>query len=322
MGNSVLFPTMEEVGLAVRLNRWVARWQQGGLEPYALHANAASRARWAFPSRIGITEQRIWLDHLPEAFCGFRLVQLSDIHHGLFLSLEEVQQAVELTNKLEPDLVALTGDFVSYSRAYVEPVAALLGRLRARWGAFAVLGNHDFRVGEELVAHALRRAGIEVLRNRHTTLGRYAHALHVAGIDDWGYGADLSRALRGIPWGAPTILLAHNPRIIRHAARYAVSLVLSGHTHGGQINLPLVGTVYGRSPERMRYKAGWDRMGGTQIYVSRGIGTIVLPWRLRCPAEIPHFELHPRNNRSDGESGARRPCATPRVAARFAVPTD
>jgi len=97
--------------------------------------------------------------------------------------------------------------------------------------------------------------------------------------------------MRGVPREAATILLAHNPRVIHLASRHNVSLVLSGHTHGGQVNLPLLGTVYGRSPERLRYKIGWDRMATTQIYVSRGIGTIVLPWRLRCPAEITHLEL-------------------------------
>jgi hypothetical protein len=97
--------------------------------------------------------------------------------------------------------------------------------------------------------------------------------------------------MRGVPREAATVLLAHNPRVIHLASRNNVSLVLSGHTHGGQVNLPLLGTVYGRSPERLRYKIGWDRMGATQIYVSRGIGTIVLPWRLRCPAEITHLEL-------------------------------
>jgi uncharacterized protein len=101
----------------------------------------------------------------------------------------------------------------------------------------------------------------------------------------------LRRAVRGIPQDAATILMAHNPRIIHLASRNGVSLVLSGHTHGGQVNIPLLGTVYGRSPERLRYKIGWDRLGTTQIYVSRGIGTIVLPWRLRCPAEISHLEL-------------------------------
>jgi predicted MPP superfamily phosphohydrolase len=115
--------------------------------------------------------------------------------------------------------------------------------------------------------------------------------LYLAGVDDYGYGADLRRAMRGIPRDAATVLLAHNPRMISLASRHGVSLVLSGHTHGGQVNIPLLGTVYGRSPQRLRYKIGWDRLGTTQIYVSRGIGTIVLPWRLRCPAEITHLEL-------------------------------
>jgi predicted MPP superfamily phosphohydrolase len=107
----------------------------------------------------------------------------------------------------------------------------------------------------------------------------------VAGVDDYHYGADPAKALRGIPENSPTVFLAHNPRLLETLACRGVSLVLSGHTHGGQVNLPLLGSIYGRSPERLRFKMGWDRLGDTQIYVSRGIGTIVLPLRLRCPAD-------------------------------------
>jgi predicted MPP superfamily phosphohydrolase len=154
-----------------------------------------------------------------------------------------------------------------------------------------VLGNHDFRVDAEAITLALRRQHIDVLRNRHVTLWFGGESMYLAGVDDYGYGADLRRAMRGVPRDAATVLLAHNPRVIHLASRHGVSLILAGHTHGGQVNLPLLGTVYGRSPERLRYKIGWDRMGTTQIYVSRGIGTIVLPWRLRCPAEITNLEL-------------------------------
>ena len=202
-----------------------------------------------------------------------------------------LEEAVQQANRLNPDIVALTGDFVTYSRANIDPAAEILGSLRARYGVYAVLGNHDFRVDADAVTQALRRQRIEVLRNRHIALGFGGASMYLAGVDDYGYGADLRRAVRGIPRDAATFLLAHNPRIISLAARHSVSLVLSGHTHGGQVNIPLLGTVYGRSPERLRYKIGWDRMGTTQIYVSRGIGTIVLPWRLRCPAEIIHLEL-------------------------------
>src|SRR5689334_22755793 len=242
---------------------------------------------------LGITAQRIWLSDLPEGFRGFRILQLSDIHHSLFVPLDYVAAVVELSNQLKPDLIALTGDFVSYSRSSIEPVAEILGGLRARSGVVAVLGNHDFRVGADALERALRMQRIQVLRNRHRLLQRRGATLYLAGVDDYGYGADLGQAMRGIPGNASTILLAHNPRLVTAAACRGISLVLSGHTHGGQVNLPLIGTVYGRSPERMRFKKGWDRLGATQIYVSRGIGTIVLPLRWRCPAEVPLLELEP-----------------------------
>ena len=250
---------------------------------------------YRFRGGLGVTAQRIWLSDLPEGFRGFRILQLSDIHHSLFVPLDQVAAVVQLSNRLKPDLVALTGDFVSYSRSSIAPVAEILGGLRARAGVVAVLGNHDFRVGAEAVESALRRHRIQVLRNRHRSLQRRGSRLYLAGVDDYGYGADLGEALRGIPEDAATILLAHNPRLVTAAACRGVGLVLSGHTHGGQVNLPLIGTVYGRSPERMRFKKGWDRLGATQIYVSRGIGTIVLPLRWRCPAEVPLLELEPHH---------------------------
>jgi hypothetical protein len=284
------------------LNRLVERWSNrlgNGVEEYSFGGfsagpvSARAQSLRSFEAPIEVTEHRVALRGLPEAFRGFRIVHLSDIHHGLYLPLQALIDAVEVTNGLQPDLVALTGDFVTHSRAYIEPVAAILSLLRARFGVFAVLGNHDFRVGADEVTRALRRERIHVLRNRHVTLHLNGHVLHMAGVDDLGYGADLRRALQRIPHGAPAVLLSHNPAIIRHAAHHGIGLVLSGHTHGGQVNLPLVGSILGRSPDRMRFKAGWDRLGPTQIYVSRGIGTVVLPLRVRCPAEISHLELHP-----------------------------
>jgi len=293
MGNSFIFPVPESGSLGERLTRWMSRWRRGGIENYTSGEAALKRAQWASGDRFDVNQERIWLDALPEAFSGLRVVQISDIHHGLFLPKLWLAEAVQQTNRLRADIVVLTGDFVTYSRANIEPAAEILSRLRARYGVLAVLGNHDFRVGADAVTSALRRRHIEVLRNQHVAVQFGGSSLYVAGVDDYGYGADVRRAVRGIPRDAATILLAHNPRIIHLASRHGVSLVLSGHTHGGQVNLPLLGTVYGRSPERLRYKIGWDRLGPTQIYVSRGIGTIVLPWRLRCPAEITHLELLP-----------------------------
>jgi predicted MPP superfamily phosphohydrolase len=283
-------------GLAGRLEQLADRWARNfgtRAEEYSLSDGIARRAlnRKSLRARIEITAHCVPLPDLPRTLEGLRIVQLTDIHHGLYLPFEAVLEAVEMANSLDPDVVALTGDFVTYSRNYIAPVAAMLGALRARHGVYAVLGNHDFRVGADLLTRALRHAGIGVLRNRHTLLHRGGDALVLAGVDDLLYGADLPRALRGARRGVPTILLSHNPRIIRRAAAHGVSLVLSGHTHGGQVRLPLVGSVFGRAPERRRFTAGWDRVGATRIYVSRGIGTVVLPLRYRCHAEIPHLTL-------------------------------
>jgi predicted MPP superfamily phosphohydrolase len=291
MGNSLIFPVPGSPGAGEKLSRWLGRWRRGGIEHYSAEGAGEPVPVWRPGQRFSVNEERIWLDKLPSAFQGLRVVQISDIHHGLFLPKEWLSEAVRQANRLNPDIIALTGDFVTYSRRNIGPAAELLGRLRARFGVYAVLGNHDFRVDASAVTEALRRQHIDVLRNRHVVLELGGQSLYLAGVDDYGYGADLRRAMRGVPRDAATVLLAHNPRVIHLASRHNVSLVLSGHTHGGQVNLPLLGTVYGRSPERLRYKIGWDRMGATQIYVSRGIGTIVLPWRLRCPAEITHLEL-------------------------------
>ena len=293
MGNSFTFPVPESASLGERVTRWMSRWRRGGIEQYTSGETGIKRAPWASSDRFAVNNERIWLDALPEAFSGLRIVQISDIHHGLFLPEQWLAEAVQQTNRLRADIIVLTGDFVTYSRANIAPAAEILSRLRARYGVLAVLGNHDFRVGADAVTSALRRKHIEVLRNQHVAIQFGGSSLYVAGVDDYGYGADVRRAVRGIPRDSATVLLAHNPRIIHLASRHGVSLVLSGHTHGGQVNLPLLGTVYGRSPERLRYKIGWDRLGPTQIYVNRGIGTIVLPWRLRCPAEITHLELLP-----------------------------
>lgn len=282
--------------LAGRLDRLVGRWSRElgtSVEEYSLGLAPNGKGRRPLEGSIEVTERRVSIPGLSESFRGFRIVQLTDIHHGLYLPLAAVMDAVTLANRLKPDLVALTGDFVTYSRAFVEPVAAVLGMLRARYGVYAVLGNHDFRVGADFIARALRRERIEVLRNSHTAIRRYGHPLYLAGIDDLRYRADLHRALRGIPLGAPTALLSHNPAIIGRAARHGVSLVLSGHYHGGQVRLPGISAIFDRFPKRLRYKVGLDHLGPTQIYVSRGIGTVLLPLRFRCPAEIPRLHLQP-----------------------------
>ena len=248
--------------------------------------------RRRFPRDPQITATDIWLDRLAPAYSGLRIVHLTDIHHSLFTPLERVERAVHLANRLRADIVALTGDYVTMSPDYVWPVARALGKLRARLGVFAVLGNHDFQVDADEVTRALRAQHVRVLRNSSQAVRRGAATLWIAGVDDiWAGADDLAAALKSIPPGDPKVLLCHNPIGIRRAAAHGVDFMLSGHTHGGQVRLPLVGGVYGRSKFGERFVDGWNRFGGTQIYVNRGIGKVLVPVRVGCPPEIACLRL-------------------------------
>jgi hypothetical protein len=254
--------------------------------PDSSHAPAS----WAPDPEITATD--IWLRRLHAAHDGLKIVHLTDLHHSLFTPLNEIQRAVHLANLLKPDVVALTGDYVTLSRSYIWPVARALGKLRARLGVFAVLGNHDFGVDADEVTQALRAQRVRVLRNAHFALRAGSATLWVVGVDDlWWQADDLRAALRSVPWRDPKILLCHNPLGIHLAAEHGIDFVLSGHTHGGQVRLPVVGSVYGRSKLGQRFVEGWNRLNGTQIYISRGIGKVLVPLRLGCPSEIACLRL-------------------------------
>lgn len=252
----------------------------------SLNAPDVSRPPGSFTADPEITQTTIQMRRLPAPFEGLRIVHLSDIHLSLFTPIEEVQRVVELANAQRPDLIALTGDYVTFSPTYIWPAARALGRLRARLGIFAVLGNHDFRVSADEMTHALCAQHIRVLRNSHYPLPSGRGALWILGVDDlWGAFDDLESAMDAVPSRDPKILLCHNPLAIGDAARLGIDLMLSGHTHGGQVRLPLLRSLY-RSKIGERFIDGWNQLGDTQIYVSRGIGKVVVPVRLACPPEI------------------------------------
>ena len=250
------------------------------------------------PSQVEVTRQPIRLAKLPAEFDGFRVVQLSDIHHSSFLGEAEIAEAARRANALRPDLIALTGDYVSHARSYIAGCARALGRLRAPHGVFAVLGNHDHWTDAEMMTSALEREGIRVLRNQAARVERRGAHVWLAGVDDLLVGRDdLPAALAGTTPAEARLLLAHNPAIIREAARAGVDLVLSGHTHGGQINWSLLAgrrdetaARWLRRPSR-RFLRGHADLGATQIYVNRGLGTVVVPLRYGCPPEITLIEL-------------------------------
>jgi predicted MPP superfamily phosphohydrolase len=253
-----------------------------------------ARAAFAEPYRLTLERCVISLPRLPRALHGLRIVQLTDLHHSPFTGSKQLERAIEAANNLQPDIVALTGDYVSHEREYAAPCAELVGRLQARYGIYAVLGNHDHWTDAPLVADLFRAEGIRVLINEGLRFELGEASFWLAGVDDTMVGLeDLPLALAGSRANEMKLLLAHNPVILRRAARAGVDLVLSGHTHGGQVAWRSERSASGRPRRRML--KGLGRLGSTQIYVSRGLGTVVLPIRYGCPPEISLLELRCAN---------------------------
>jgi len=238
---------------------------------------------------LTVEEVTITLDRFPLKLDGLRVVHLSDTHHSPFTDLEHISRAVDISNKLEPDIVFLTGDYVSHNADYIAPVAEVLGSLRSQFGTFACLGNHDHWTDADLVTHLLRGEGINVLINEGLRFEARQASFWLAGVDDYMAGkTDVPAALKGSYPDEPKILLAHNPLIFRQSVRAKIDLTLSGHTHGGQIKM--------RDPEkrilpRRKLSSGLHRRNESQIYITRGIGTVVVPARYQCPPEISLLEL-------------------------------
>ena len=248
---------------------------------------------------LEVSRVEIRINNLPKEFDGLTIAQLTDIHHGFYTGLDYINRCVEIVNGLQPDLIALTGDFTYGGNKFVEPCAEVLSGLRARTGVYAVLGNHDYYVGASLVTGALKKAGCAVMIDALDRLELRGQKLWLAGVDDLYYGlTDIKRLLRDIPTEAPRIVLSHNPDFIEEfaAKNQRVDLMISGHTHGGQIRLPLAGAPHISSPYGQRYAVGLNRKNAMQVYTSRGLGTILLPTRVDCPPEIAMFTLRPETN--------------------------
>ena len=237
---------------------------------------------------LSIERVEISLSRLPKKLDGFRVLHLSDIHHSPFTGLEHIARAVTIASQLKPDLIALTGDYVSHEAKFIAPVAKVLGELRAPLGVFACLGNHDHWTDAELVTRHLERASIRVLINEGLRVESGDSSFWLGGVDDHMVGkTDLPAALKGSFPDEFKLLLAHNPIIFRRAARAGVDLTLSGHTHGGQVRV----RDNDQRLIRRRRTAGLHQLKDSQIYITRGIGTVVLPIRFQCPPEISVLEL-------------------------------
>jgi predicted MPP superfamily phosphohydrolase len=234
---------------------------------------------------VQVTRHRIPVRGWPTGLTGVRIGLLTDVHRSRWVSDEDVAHAVSLLMAERPDLIVLGGDYVTWGeRRYVEPSAEAMAALHAPHGVFAVLGNHD---DDRDMPAALSKQGIVVLKDARTTIDIRGESLDLAGIRFWTRSPDdIARVLRGAR--GTTVLLAHDPRRLQEAAALNVPLLLSGHTHGGQVVLPFVGAIAAR---KFPVVAGLAHSGPTTLFVSRGVGTVYVPVRVNCPPEVAVLTL-------------------------------
>ena len=224
---------------------------------------------------------------------SLRVVQLTDIHAGIYMNREEMRRYADQVIALQPDLFVLTGDFISNSMSFLPGCVEEMARVRARYGTFATLGNHEHLWGRPNEIQAiLRQYRVSLLTNAHQVIQTEQGPFAVAGIDDLRAGQpDLEAAMRGLDPATPTLLLSHMPEIFPQAAAYGIPLTLSGHYHGGQIKLSLPGGDISMAHLWTPYPEGLYRINASHLYVSRGIGTTFTPVRLNAPPEVTLFHL-------------------------------
>jgi len=264
----------------------------------ALYAGEVER-HW-----IDIVYRDIYVVGLPDQFDGMTIAQLSDIHLDEYTEPFLLREAVQAINQLKPDMVLLTGDYVSYevlSRKNTLEAAWTCAEMLSTIGCpqkYAILGNHDLMVGGNDVTEAIAKNHIPVLRNACLPIERGGARIWLAGLDDPVMGRPnpeiaIPASIRNLA-REPVLLMCHAPDFIdtlaAHPVSRSIALMLSGHTHGGQVRLPLLGALH-LPPGGRKYVEGWFPVGGMQLYVNRGIGSVGVPFRFDCRPEITRFRL-------------------------------
>ncbi|HLK64564.1 MAG TPA: metallophosphoesterase [Bryobacteraceae bacterium] len=250
---------------------------------------------------LEVTPQPIRLARLPRAFEGFRICQLSDIHIGPFMPAEQIRKYAAIANAQKAEMIVLTGDFVTFDPNTQEAVVDALRDLRAPFGVYGSLGNHDSWAGvEDSITELFRQTGVRMLRGINLPITIGADSLNFIGVDfqsprRFGPSPPVKPLLGNIEHlvdrDRVNILLSHNPDTFPRAAELGIELSLAGHTHGGQASLEFISPELAPSRLVTPYVAGWFQKPGGQLYVNRGIGTIFVPIRLGAPPEITVYSL-------------------------------
>jgi len=260
----------------------------------ALAARAGGKAlytRRLRRDRLTVARVDVPIDGLPAALDGFTIAHMSDFHAGPFLDAGSLTDVVDVVREHRPDVIALTGDYITHRADEAFPLAAALARVESRHGGVLVFGNHDYHARREgEIAAAFAAVGIEALRNEGRALEVDGARLWLAGVEDVEEGkvVDLDAALADRSDEDVTVLLSHHPDMVEHLDGRDVDLVLAGHTHGGQI------VVGGRSPLgslRSRYLSGLHSVGDTRLFVTRGLGVLIVPLRIGAPPEVAILTL-------------------------------
>jgi hypothetical protein len=225
--------------------------------------------------------------------CPLRVVQLTDIHAGIFMTRDMMRRYVDQVIALNPELFVLTGDYISNSTVFFPGFVEEMARVQAPYGTFATMGNHEHWCGEiGYYREIFGQKGIHLLQNEHRVIRTGRGAFAVVGVDDLRWGQpDIGAALQGLDPAVPTLLLSHRPEIFPEAAEHRIPLTLSGHYHGGQVKVRLFGEDFSLAHLRTPYPEGLYRIDSSHLYVSRGIGTTFTPVRLNAPPEVTLFKL-------------------------------
>jgi predicted MPP superfamily phosphohydrolase len=236
---------------------------------------------------ITVTHVSLPVADLPKSLSGLRIGLITDIHRSRWVSHEDVTGAVSALMNEQPDLIVLGGDYVTWgNRQFVRPSAEALDALAAPYGVFGILGNHD---DDHDMPAALIEHGVQMLKDARTSLVVKGHKIDLVGIRFWTRRAtDIAYLTRGA--SGTVILLAHDPRRLTEAAMLKIPIVLSGHTHGGQVVVPGIGAI---AAQKFPVVAGVARRDRTTMFVSRGVGTVYVPVRVNCPPEVAVLTLQP-----------------------------